>query len=131
MLELIPGLPAGTVGVEATGEITAEDYERVLTPAFARAQREAPDGKVRILYVLGHDFPGVTAGAAWKDTQLGLGHPRSWERVAVVSDAEWLRRAVHGLGWMMPGEVRVFATGEREAARAWVCEAVPSDPGGE
>jgi hypothetical protein len=27
---------------------------------------------------------------------------------------------MHGLCWMMPGEVRLFGMAERDAARAWV-----------
>jgi hypothetical protein len=37
-----------------------------------------------------------------------------------VSDAESLRHAVHGLGWMMPGEVKAFQLAEADDARAWV-----------
>jgi SpoIIAA-like len=124
MLTLIEGLPDGVVGVEAHDKVTAEDYERVLVPAV-EAARAAGDGKVRILYVLGHDFPDYTAGAAWEDTKLGLGHLRAWERIAVVSDAEWLRRAIHGLGWLMPGEVRIFELSELDAAREWVASPLP------
>lgn len=120
MLTVIPDLPAGVVGVEAQGQVSASDYEEVLVPAVDAAREAAPDGKVRLLYVLGGDFPDYTAGAAWEDAKLGLGRIRSWERIALVSDAEWLRRAIHGLGWMMPGEVKVFETDQTANARAWV-----------
>ena len=120
MLTLIPDLPEGVVGVEAQGEVSASDYERVLVPAVDAAREASGDGKVRLLYVLGSDFPDYTAGAAWEDAKLGLGHIRSWERIAIVSDAEWLRRAMHGLGWMLPGEVRVFGTDDAASARTWV-----------
>ena len=120
MLKLIPDLPQGVVGVEAQGQVSTDDYERVLIPAVDAAQEAAEDGKLRLLYVLGSDFPDYTAGAAWEDAKLGLGRIRSWERIAIVSDAEWLRRAIHGLGWMMPGEVKVFGTAEGHDARAWV-----------
>lgn len=120
MLTVIPDLPAGVVGVEAEGQVTAGDYEQVLVPAVDAARKATPEGKVRMLYVLGSDFPGYTTGAAWEDAKLGLGQIRAWERIAIVSDADWLRRAVHGFGWMMPGEVQVFGMDERDAARAWV-----------
>jgi hypothetical protein len=35
-------------------------------------------GGVRLLYVLGHEVPDYTAGAAWEDAKLGLGRLRSW-----------------------------------------------------
>jgi hypothetical protein len=120
MLTLIPDLPEGVVGVEAQGQVAASDYEQVLVPAVDAARQAAGEGKVRLLYVLGSDFPDYTSGAAWEDTKLGLGRIRSWERIAIVSDADWLRRAVHGLGWMMPGDVKVYGADEVDAARAWV-----------
>jgi hypothetical protein len=120
LLALIPDLPATVVGVEAHDKVTAEDYENVLIPAVEAAESASSDGKVRMLYVLGAEFPDFSAGAAWEDTKLGLGRLRHWERIAVVADAQWLRRAIHALGWAMPGEVRVFASDELDEARAWV-----------
>ena len=120
MLTLIEDLPEGVVGVEAHGKVTSEDYERVLVPAVEAARAKSGDGRVRLLYVLGHEFPDYTAGAAWEDAKLGLGHVRSWERIAIVGDADWLRRAVGGLGWLMPGEIKVFGLEELDGAREWV-----------
>jgi hypothetical protein len=108
------------VGVEAHDKVTAEDYEKVLIPAVQAAEAASSDGKVRMLYVLGPEFPDFTAGAAWEDTKLGLGRFRHWERIAVVGDADWLRRAIHALSWAMPGEVEVFASDKVDEARAWV-----------
>ncbi len=120
MLTPIPDLPATVVGVEAHEKVTAEDYEKVLIPAVEAAESASSERKVRMLYVLGPEFPDFTAGAAWEDTKLGLGKFRHWERIAVVGDADWLRRAIHALSWAMPGEVRVFASDDLDDARAWV-----------
>jgi SpoIIAA-like len=120
VLIVIPDLPATVVGVEARERVTSDDYEKVLIPAVEAAEAASGDGKVRLLYVLGPEFPEFTAGAAWEDAKLGLGRLRHWERIAVVGDADWLRRAIHALGWAMPGEVRVFASNELGEARAWV-----------
>ena len=125
MLSVIADLPEGVVGVEAHGRVTSEDYEEVLAPAVEAARASSGDGRVRLLYVLGHEFPDYTAGAAWEDAKLGLGHLRSRERIAIVGDADWLRRAVHGLGWLMPGEVKVFGLEELDSARRWVTSMLP------
>jgi hypothetical protein len=127
MLTLIEDLPQDVVGVEAHGKVTAEDYERVLVPAVDAVSARAGGGGVRLLYVLGHEVPDYTAGAAWEDAKLGLGHLRSWERIAIVGDADWLRHAVHGLGWLMPGEIKVFALEELDSARAWVTSMLPDE----
>ena len=125
MLTLIEDLPADVVGVEARGKVTSEDYERVLVPAVEAATAKALDGRISLLYVLGHEFPDYTAAAAWEDAKLGLGHMRAWERIAIAGDADWLRHAVHGFGWLMPGEIRVFALDELDSARAWVTSPLP------
>jgi SpoIIAA-like len=125
VLTLIEDLPEGVVGVEAHGKVTADDYEQVLVPAVEAARRESGNGGVRLLYVLGHEFPDYTAGAAWEDSKLGLGHLSSWERIAVVGDADWLRHAIHGLGWIIPGEIRVFRQDELDSAREWLTSLLP------
>jgi SpoIIAA-like len=119
-LSRILGLPATVVGVEAHEKVTAEDYEKVLIPAVKAAEAASTDRKVRVLVVLGRDFREFTAGAAWEDTKLALGRFRRWERIAVVGDAVWLRRASQVAGWAMPGEIRVYAPGRFNDARAWV-----------
>jgi hypothetical protein len=118
MITLLEGLPENVVGAEATGTVTDDDYENVLIPAV-RESRDA-HGKVRLLYVLGEAFEGWTAGAMWQDAKLGLREPSAWEKIAVVSDRDWLRHAVGALGWMLPGEVRVFEVADLDEAKEWV-----------
>ena len=66
-----------------------------------------------------------TAGAVGEGTKLGLGHLRSWERVAIVGDADRLRRAVHGVGWLMPGEIEAFGPQDLGSAREWGSSMLP------
>jgi hypothetical protein len=119
MLSLIEDLPSNVVGVEAQGKVTSEDFERVLVPAVEAARAATADGKVRVLYVM-RNSPEYTAGAVWEDTKLGLGHLRAWERIAVVCDADWLRKSLHAFGWMIPGEVKGFEVKDLPAAREWI-----------
>jgi hypothetical protein len=111
------GLPDDVLGLEAVGKVTEEDYEQVLTPAVEA--KIAAHGKVRCVYVLGEEFEGWTFGAMWQDAKLGGSELRKWERIAVVTDTDWIRHAVSGLGWMIPGDVRVFPVAELDAATAW------------
>jgi hypothetical protein len=118
MLHVLAGLPPNVVGIEAVGRVSAEDYGEVLEPAIERAL--ASHEKLRLLYVLGETFEGYSAGAAWEDTKLGIGHWGAWERIAVVSDGEWIRNAIKAVAWMLPGDVRVFPLAARDDAIAWV-----------
>jgi hypothetical protein len=120
MVEQIPHLPSNVLGFTARGKVTAEDYESVIIPAvdalFAR------EGKVRFLYHLGEAFSGFEAAAMWDDAKLGLKHLKGWERMALVSDIEWVRMAVKVFGLAIPGHVRVFQNHELAEATRWVTE---------
>ena len=41
---------------------------------------------------------------------------------ALVTDKDWVRHGVAVIGWVSPGELRVFADGERAQAAAWLAE---------
>ncbi len=121
MIELIRDLPDDVLGIEARGEVTGEDYEQVLIPAVERHLERR--SKIRLLYVLGSEFGGYSAAAIWDDAKIGMEHPFSWERIAVVTDDDGYRRLVRGFGFMVPGKVKVFDVAELDAARAWISDA--------
>lgn len=118
MVTLMEGLPDEVVGLEATGRITGEDYERVVVPAVEERLRRHK--KIRLLYHLGAGFDGVDARAAWEDTKIGLRHLLHFDRIAVASDDEWIRGAVRAFGFVMPCEVRVFDDAHLDEARRWI-----------
>ena len=125
MIDLIQGLPGGVVGLEAVGEVTAEDYE-----AVASELKRAREGheKVRLLHVIGDRYTDTSIGGMREDVKLLLAHLTSLERVAVVTDLEYLRLMVKGAGWSVPGEMKLFTNAERAEAEAWVSEGL--EPGG-
>ena len=118
MLERISDLPDSVVGIRASGEVTGDDYRNVLIPAVEAALEG--DKQLRLLYLIEDDVSGFSAGAAWQDTKVGLGHYNRWEKVAVVSDKDWLRHSVDIFGYLIPGEVKAFTHSEEAEARTWV-----------
>ena len=44
---------------------------------------------------------------------------RAWERVAIVSDLDWVQHVASLFGWMMPGEFRRFGRERLPDAIAW------------
>lgn len=118
MIERLAGFPDNVVALEAKGQVTKRDYEQVLAPEVARAFKE--HRKVNFYYELGPQFEGLEAGAAWEDLKEGIRHFGGWDKMAVVTDVEWIKRLVSGFGAIMPGEVRVFPNVEQTVARAWV-----------
>ena len=118
MLERITDLPDNVIGFRARGKLNSDDYEKVLIPAVDHVLED--HDKVRLLYILGGEFDGLTAGAVWDDTRVGFSHVTRWEKIAVVADKDWLRHSVDIFGYLIPGEVKAFTTTEEAAARAWV-----------
>src|SRR6188472_1661708 len=89
MIRLLTDLPEGVVGIEAVGHVEADDYANVVEPAIQAALQHSD--KVRLLYVLGEGFEGYSAAASWEDAKLGIGHWSAWERIAIVTDHDWIR----------------------------------------
>lgn len=120
MVEPIPNLPDNVLGFKAIGRVTSEDYETVLIPAVET--KLAENEKVRLLYYLGEDFEGFEAGAMWDDAKVGMRHFTAWERIAMVTDIEWIRVSLKIFGFVMPGQVRVFNNEELPSAIQWLSE---------
>jgi hypothetical protein len=116
-IRLLEDLPENVLGVEATGKVTQDDYEKILGPAVR--DKLAAHERIRFVYVVGEDFDGWTAGAMWEDAKLGLKDPKAWEKVAVVTDKDWLKHSVKAFAWMIPGEVRCFQLDQLAAAEDW------------
>lgn len=121
MIEVMTDLPERVLGLRATGEVSANDYRTVLVPAIE--EKLTKHKKARLLYVLGDDFEGYTSGAAWEDAKVGMKHLTSFERVAVVTDVDWIEKMVKAFGFALPGEVRVFDDDDLDEARIWISEA--------
>ncbi len=113
-------MPVGVLGLEAIGEVERDDYENVLLPAVSTALAE--HGKVRLVYVLGPELDEYEGDAVWEDIKLGLGHPASFERIAIVTDAGWARPATKVFSVLMPGKARAFGLADLGAAKAWAAE---------
>lgn len=118
MIALMPNLPDTVVGIVASGHVDATDYETVLVPAVEAALKR--HDAVRLLYVLGDDFAGFSAGAMWDDMKLGLAHYRAWEKVAVVTDVGWVANAMRMFTFAIPCPMKVFSLKDREQAEAWI-----------
>ncbi|MBS1845121.1 MAG: STAS/SEC14 domain-containing protein [Actinobacteria bacterium] len=122
MVERIEEMPEGTIGFKVVEELTGEDYRERIEPALTDA---AESGEVRLLFEIDSGF-GMDAGAVIEDAKtglkLGIGHMKAWKRTAIVTDVDWIRKAMKAFGFMAPGEVRVFETAELGAAKVWVAE---------
>ncbi len=118
MFQKVEGMPESVVAVRGVGRVTGDDYRTVLDPAIEQAT--AGGHKARLYLELGQGFEGYDTSAVLADASVGIGQWRSFERIAVVTDTDWVRHAVHLFGPLIPGDVRVFRVTETDAARAWL-----------
>src|SRR3954452_23632537 len=118
MLRSISDMPAGTIGFEAIGEVEDDDWEEAVEPLL---RREIADGhKVRLLYKLGPEARDVEGDAMTADTGFRARHASSFDRVAVVSDEDWMRPALRALSFMVPGKAKGFRVRELAEAKTWL-----------
>ena len=118
MIELIPDLPTNVVGLIASGHITSDDYERVAIPSVEAALKA--HARIRMLYQVASDFDGFAPGAVWDDVRMGMGHFTAWERIAVVTDVDWIRGSTRLFAFLMPCPVKLFANAEMAEAARWI-----------
>lgn len=112
-------MPAGTVGLRASGKLSKEDYTEVLEPALREG---VESGELRLVFVL-TDFHGLEPSAVAEDVKTGLQawvrDHSAWKRFALVTDVEWVAKAMHMFAWLTPGEVMICEPGRLEEAKAW------------
>ena len=120
MLEIMQDMPDNVVAVRASGKVSGKDYDNVLVPAVEGGLRK--HGKIRVLYQLSNDFSGFTAGAMFDDAKLGIRHLTEFEKIAVVTDVEWISRAVQLFSFFIPCPVKIFGNNDMSWAKAWLIE---------
>jgi SpoIIAA-like len=118
MIEQLSGFSGNVVAFRCSGRVTKADYDSVLVPAVVDALRT--HDKVRLYYETSEDFAGFEAGAMWVDFKIGVKHWMRWERVAIVTDVNWMKKAVRLFAFLMPATTRLFLPSESTAARAWL-----------
>jgi hypothetical protein len=125
VVEQLSDLPTGVLGYRATGKLTRDEYRELMKPIYAALERGE---KLNIYFELAGGFDGLELGALWEDMKaagsVGLKHRSSWQRMALVTDKDWIRHAAAVAGPLAPGELRVFGPDEAAEAKSWVAEAL-------
>ncbi len=56
----------------------------------------------------------------WEDFKVGVGHLTRWDKIAVVTDIDWIRKAVHLFAFLVPATTKLFSRTEAVQARTWI-----------
>lgn len=118
MIEVLSDMPAGVVGFQVSGHLDGDELRQVRTAMSDALEAE----EIRIVEVI-DGYEGFGPGGLAEDLKLGFGallhHHSAFRRIAVVSDTEWVKHAMHAFAWMVPGELKIFALDDLDAAKAW------------
>lgn len=118
MLQFINDLPDDVLGIRAIGDVTKEDYEKVLVPRIDELVKKQRG--IKYLLVLETTIQNFSAGSWWEDFKLGIKNLAKWDRIAVVTDqksVEWLSDAFRHF---IPGKSKGFNLSELDEAVKWI-----------
>ena len=121
MIEILKNFPDNVVAVSCGGQVTKEDYDGILVPAILTAFER--HDKIRLFYTTSPNFTGYDPGTIWEDLKIGVEHPTRWERVAVVTDVDWIVQMVRVFSFLVPCPVRLFPSSDAARAHAWLIAA--------
>lgn len=114
------------VELEATGEITHEDYEAIL-PKLDEAIEE--QGELDCLIYL-HHLKSIEFKAVMDDLKFDVRHATDFGRIALVTSKDWHRWATKFWAAFIPDvKLKCFDPSEMVDAREWVRGTVVSSAG--
>lgn len=118
MLEIMKNLPAHVVGVKATGKVTGDEVNCVLTPALD--DLIARKNEIHYLLHLDTDISNWNIVAWAQNAWSGKKHITRLTKIAVVSDQECIKKFTNVFSISVPGESKGFTTAQMEEAKMWL-----------
>ncbi|MGY5452784.1 STAS/SEC14 domain-containing protein [Agarivorans sp. MS3-6] len=104
------------VSFRAYGKLTHQDYQAI-TPMLESALAEVDHPRIRGFFDAS-ELEGWELRAAWDDLKLGLKHGKSFEKIAILGNQQWLEWASKIGQWFIAGEVKIFE--QEQDALVWL-----------
>lgn len=121
MIQQITDLLENMVGLRASGEVIKDDFDIVLQKVEEIVEKT---GKLNYLLYLETSPANFTIGAWVKDGLLGVQNLTKWNRAAIVSDSEMVKKFTDVFSDIMPGEFRGFEMDNLQHAIDWTSEKI-------
>lgn len=125
MITLIPDVPENVAAFRASGEITKEDFETLVMPHVAAKVNTF--NELNYLLLLDTDLDKFTVGAWMQDAFLGLKNLTKWNRAAIVTDKDAVKKFTDAFSVVMPGEFRGFGKEDLSNAIFWCANGKTED----
>lgn len=118
MIEVIQGMPPHVTAFRAAGIVTKEDYYKVINPFVKNAA--AAFGKINYMLVLNTPLKNYTAGAWIQDGLLGFRYFFKWNRLAIVTEKDSIKKFTDTFGIFIPCPTKGFKMEEFSKAKEWI-----------
>lgn len=122
MIYAIENLPANMVGFKATGNITENDFSKIVIPTV-KVLIDKTD-KLNYLLVLDTSIKNFSKEAWFENAMMGMKNLTKWNRAAIVSDVTAIKVFTNIFSVLMPGEFKVFEHSQLQNAIDWVSEKI-------
>lgn len=117
MIELLSVGTGNVIGYRIKGKIETDDFDRIAS--FIEENLKTHD-KLRIFAEI-ESIEGMSLEAFVKDLKFGLKNYNRFEKAAVITDKDWIRKIVEIEGKLFPGiDAKFFSFAEKHAAMEWI-----------
>jgi len=120
MIQQLDNMPDNMIGFRALGEVCKDDFTHTVIPCVE--QQIEKTGKLNYLLLLDTSIKDFSAGAWWQDAMMGIKNITKWNRAAIVSDSEGIRKFTDFFSILMPGEFKGFHKEDLDKAILWTSE---------
>ncbi|TCS86303.1 SpoIIAA-like protein [Anseongella ginsenosidimutans] len=120
MLRLLSEYPDDVVAYEATGRVNHAEYERIVMRRVD--QVAARYGKINFIVVLKTKMERYSAAALLDYLLISFRHFSKWNRMAIVSDEDWVRNVYSWLSPLFLGAIRSYCLSGLDEARQWIID---------
>ena len=120
MIYAIENLPTNMVGFKAIGNITENDFSKIVIPTV-KVLIDKTD-KLNYLLVLDTSIKNFSKEAWFENAMMGMKNLTKWNRAAIVSDVTAIKVFTNIFSVLMPGEFKVFEHSQLQDAIDWVSE---------
>ena len=117
MIGVLPDLPPNVAGFRASGDVTKDDFEKVLSPEVRKHM--AFSEKLNFVFYVDTPLKNFSTGAWVRDIWLGIIQFASWGKIAIISDVEKIRNFTDNISFLLPGEYKGFPVAQLQNAIRW------------
>jgi len=122
MVELLNDFPPYVAAYKATGHVHKDEYEQVV---MARINEVAAQyEKINFLVLMDTDVWDYSFGSLVDYVKMTFEHFKQWNRLAIISNEQWLGKIYEVFGGLVYGKVKSFELNQYEEAKQWVSQPI-------